>query len=142
MNGRNIRLWMDRWVPSLPNAHPYPSESSNINWNQNVASIIRPSSLEWDPQQIKEIHGREAPIRHRRSSLLASINKQVWKSIWKLEVPPKIIIFIWQILHRVVATRLDLFKRHVAVSPTCPICNEEEESVEHLFLLCPWVQPV
>lgn len=31
MNGRNIRLWVDRWVPSLSNGHPYPLESSNIN---------------------------------------------------------------------------------------------------------------
>ncbi|KAB2603204.1 ribonuclease H protein [Pyrus ussuriensis x Pyrus communis] len=51
------------------------------------------------------IHSREAPIRHRRSSLLVSINKQVWKSIWKLEVHPKIRFFMWQILHRALATR-------------------------------------
>lgn len=44
MNGIDVRLWVDRWVPSLSNGHPTHLESSNINWNQNVASIIRSSS--------------------------------------------------------------------------------------------------
>ncbi|KAM1887801.1 hypothetical protein ACFX13_046002 [Malus domestica] len=26
--------------------------------------------------------------------------------------------------------------------PNCPICHNSEESVEHLLLLCPWVEPV
>lgn len=110
---------MDRWAPSLTNGHPNPLEPLHINWSQTVASIIRPSSNEWDLQpisscvsqlkmdQIKEVqigdsscddrfiwpfekkgtysvksgyhwlHSREVPIRHSRSSLLASINKQV-----------------------------------------------------------------
>lgn len=62
--------------------------------------------------------------------------------MWKLEAPPKIRMFMWRIRHRALATRLDLSKRHVAVSPTCPICNKEDESVEHMLLMCPWVEPV
>ncbi|KAB2595307.1 ribonuclease H protein [Pyrus ussuriensis x Pyrus communis] len=88
------------------------------------------------------IHNREAPLRHRRSSLLASINKHVWTSIWKLEAPPKIRLFMWCILHIALATRLDLSKRHVNISPISPICNKEDELVEHMLLLCPWVEPV
>ncbi|KAM2124648.1 hypothetical protein ACFX1Q_015215 [Malus domestica] len=88
------------------------------------------------------LHSREVPIRHSRSSLLASINKQVWKNIWKLEALPKVRSFMWCILHRALATRLDLSKRHVAVSPTCPICKEEDELVEHMLLRCPWVELV
>ncbi|BBH05613.1 Tetratricopeptide repeat-like superfamily protein, partial [Prunus dulcis] len=40
------------------------------------------------------------------------------------------------------ATRDALFRRHLGTSPLCPICGEFPESVEHLFLLCNWVQPV
>ena len=131
MNGRNIKLWVDRWAPSLPNGHPNHLEPANINWNQNVASIIRSSSNEWDLQPISScvpqsemarikdlhigdpdcddkliwpseksgmytvksgyhwLHNREALLLHRRSSLLASIDKRVWKNIWKLEVLAK-----------------------------------------------------
>ena len=184
MSGKDVRLWVDRWVHSLSNGHPTPLESSDINWNQNVASIIQSSSHDWDLQlisscvsqqemdQIREVqigdpssadrfiwpseksgmytvkssyhwlHSGEIPLQHRRSALLASINKKVWMCIWQLEAPPKIRMFMWRILHRALATRLDLSKRHVVVSPTCHICNKEDESVEHMLLMCPWVEPV
>ena len=49
---------------------------------------------------------------------------------------------MWRVFHRALATRLALFKRRVVVSPICPICNEQEKSVEHMFFLCPWVEHV
>ena len=44
MSGNNIRLWVDRWVPSLLDGHPNPCEATIINRNQSVASIILFSS--------------------------------------------------------------------------------------------------
>ncbi|KAB2599795.1 ribonuclease H protein [Pyrus ussuriensis x Pyrus communis] len=73
---------------------------------------------------------------------MASISSQVWKGIWKLETSPKIRTFMWRVLHRALATKLDLFKRRVAASPICPICEEQDELVEHMFFLCPWVEPL
>lgn len=35
-----------------------------------------------------------------------------------------------------------LFRRRSAPSPMCPLCKSHEETIEHLFLLCPWVEPV
>lgn len=36
----------------------------------------------------------------------------------------------------------DLFKRHLALNPMCPIFHLQEESIEHLLLFCPWVEPI
>lgn len=41
-----------------------------------------------------------------------------------------------------ISTRLALFKRKIAIDPTCPICECFEESVEHILFLCPWTQLV
>ncbi|KAM2360290.1 hypothetical protein ACFXTH_002702 [Malus domestica] len=66
----------------------------------------------------------------------------VWKGIWSPEASPKIRNFMWRIAKGVIATHANLFKKKCAPSPVCPICNEYEETVEHLLLMCPWVEPV
>ncbi|KAM1383307.1 hypothetical protein PS2_035388 [Malus domestica] len=67
---------------------------------------------------------------------------RVWKLIWKLRVPAKIKHFMWKSLHGVIPTMSELFKKRSMPYPNCPICHNSEESVEHLLLLCPWVEPV
>ncbi|KAM1493822.1 hypothetical protein TB1_024908 [Malus domestica] len=71
-----------------------------------------------------------------------SVGFAVWDDIWKLQVPPKVKIFMWICIRGAIATRENLFRIRCADNPCCPICLDHSESVEHLLLLCPWVQPV
>ncbi|XP_070682474.1 uncharacterized protein [Malus domestica] len=41
-----------------------------------------------------------------------------------------------------IATKVNLFHRRCAPSPLFPICYDQEESIEHVLLLCPWVDHV
>ncbi|CAL2253031.1 unnamed protein product [Prunus armeniaca] len=66
----------------------------------------------------------------------------VWKLIWNLKTLPKIKLFCWRVLNKAVATRLELYKKHCASSPLCPICEQAEESIEHTLFLCPWTHTV
>lgn len=34
-----------------------------------------------------------------------------------------------------------LSRRKISKDSICPICKDEEESLEHLFFLCPWTTP-
>ena len=63
---------------------------------------------------------------------------------WDLEVggPSKIRNFLWKGIKGAIATQLNLFKRKCAMSPLCPICNECQESIEHLLFFGPWVDMV
>ncbi|KAK3219579.1 hypothetical protein Dsin_013549 [Dipteronia sinensis] len=60
--------------------------------------------------------------------------------IWQGICPAKIEIFGWQLLRGRVMVRqvLRKFGFDPAYSLMCPFCNAAEESVDHLFLLCPW----
>lgn len=69
----------------------------------------------------------------RSCSFLHSIKS--WKGIWGAKVPERI-------KHGAIATRLNLAIKHVASDSLCPICRQEEEFIEHLFLLCPWTTPL
>lgn len=49
---------------------------------------------------------------------------------------------MWKTLNVVVATMANLFQKRSSPSPICHICNAQDESIEHLLLLCPWVEVV
>ena len=57
--------------------------------------------------------------------------------IWKLDTMPKILIFIWQLCHNALHVRLPLHSRGVDLDPLCPLCGQQNESIQHLFLSCP-----
>ena len=63
-----------------------------------------------------------------------------WRSFWKIKVPLKISIFIWKPLHNGLPTYLNLHIKGITNVKCCPICNEEEESLTHLFLHCPFAR--
>ncbi|KAM1373521.1 hypothetical protein ACFX2I_024211 [Malus domestica] len=77
---------------------------------------------------------------HSRASIV--IPSRVWKLIWKLRVPAKIKHFMWKSLHGALPTMSKLSKKRSMPYPNCPICHNQDESVEHLLLFCPWVEPI
>ncbi|CAL9028853.1 unnamed protein product [Prunus brigantina] len=81
----------------------------------------------------------DTPVRPSSSRVL---DKALWKLIWGSQMVPKLMNFWWRLVRGCLPTRDALFRRHLGTSPLCPICGEFLESVEHLFLLCNWVQPV
>ncbi|KAI5328442.1 hypothetical protein L3X38_027839 [Prunus dulcis] len=71
-----------------------------------------------------------------------SIDQRDWKLIWHSDVTPKIRHFFWRALNGHVAVSSVLYKKKLCNFPLCPICNDHEETIEHMLLLCPWVEPV
>lgn len=48
MDRRNVRFWVDKWLPSLPLGHSSPSGVVFVTKDSLVASFLNPSSREWD----------------------------------------------------------------------------------------------
>lgn len=57
------------------------------------------------------------------------------KAIWSAKVPKRVKHFTWKLKHNAISTKLNLTRRRVARDSMCPVCKNEEESLEHLFLL-------
>ena len=53
--------------------------------------------------------------------------------IWKVKLPLKILTFIWKLLHDSLPVFEVLNNRGITVSSKCLICNEDEESINHLI---------
>jgi len=66
------------------------------------------------------------------------VNKPGWKYnwIWKLDIMPKLKIFLWQLCHSSLPTRGTLSKRGLNLDPLCPFCHSKVEDSNHLFLGC------
>ena len=60
----------------------------------------------------------------------------IWKRLWSLKIPCKIINFLWKICTNCLPVRTELHKTIFGISPLCHFCDEANETVEHLFLLC------
>lgn len=67
---------------------------------------------------------------------------QLWDKVWGLGLPPKFLLFVWNVIHRILAVKDALRRRNVIVDPICPLCGLDEETIEHLFLNCNFAQRV
>lgn len=65
-----------------------------------------------------------------------STENTCWEKIWKINVPPKIKIFLWE-LHGKLLTNDHKMHRKMTTNPACTICNHPKEDLQHLFRECP-----
>ena len=48
----------------------------------------------------------------------------------------KLSLFIWKVLHRIITGKDALIRRKINIDPSCPRCQHQGESIEHLFFQC------
>ena len=74
----------------------------------------------------EELSGSQQPQQERK----------IWAATWKAHVPLRIINFVWKLLHDSLPTKATLHNRGISNDDTCPLCNYDEETPTHMFLLC------
>lgn len=77
---------------------------------------------------------RQAALHNFRGQ---QINDPVWKQVWKIQVPNKLKVFLWKALQNGLAVGSNLARRVSDFNSQCPTCQDEEETVMHLFSICP-----
>ena len=71
-----------------------------------------------------------------KNSRSNTLDQVIWTKVWKVQVPLKVNTFIWKLLQDCIPTFCCLRHRAILVTTLCPLCNEEDETLTHLFLLC------
>jgi len=59
-----------------------------------------------------------------------------WKYVWTSQAPTKIKCFVWLVAKRAYLTHEVLQRKGVQLVPRCFLCNETNETNNHLFLHC------
>ncbi|CAH9084823.1 unnamed protein product [Cuscuta epithymum] len=63
-------------------------------------------------------------------------NRQAWTRVWKLNLPPKMKTFFWQVCTDCLPSKERLLQRRVSVWPVCSTCGVDRESTLHVFQDC------
>ncbi|KAM6593181.1 hypothetical protein CsatA_000884 [Cannabis sativa] len=80
-------------------------------------------------------------LLHKDDGLLLSAEeRRLWKIAWNINVPPKVLHFLWRSLSETLPTKVQLASRHVPLDLQCPMCNFEDESIVHLLIQCSFAQ--
>lgn len=56
--------------------------------------------------------------------------------IWKLNIPPKLKLFWWKVLHNGLPVAENLNRRGMKIYNLCQVCGEEVETVQHVIMDC------
>jgi hypothetical protein len=59
-----------------------------------------------------------------------------FKEVWRTKVPPKIKIFLWQLIRNRLPTSEHVAKRRVPSMGFCALCDDHEDC-NHIFFACP-----
>ncbi|KAK3205252.1 hypothetical protein Dsin_019298 [Dipteronia sinensis] len=59
-----------------------------------------------------------------------------WNSLWKLNIPPKVRIFIWRACLNTIPSLENLWKRKITDVPRCNRCDSLAESASHAIFGC------
>ncbi|CAN6679292.1 unnamed protein product [Malus baccata var. baccata] len=62
MGGRDVRVWVDHWLPSLPSGHPEALGEVAVSPNLHVNSLICHESLDWDIDFLLPFISEEAQL--------------------------------------------------------------------------------
>ncbi|KAM2956913.1 hypothetical protein FF2_023986 [Malus domestica] len=59
MAGDHVRVWVDKWIPSLPSGHPTPLEDDETRGSLVVSSIIDHENSSWQLDSITDLLSTE-----------------------------------------------------------------------------------
>jgi hypothetical protein len=66
----------------------------------------------------------------------SATEKQMWTTLWKLNVMPKVRVFWWRVLRGILPVKTILKHRHISNIGRCKICLAKDEDLMHALVLC------
>lgn len=73
-------------------------------------------------------------LQERKGKWNSQTNHEIWKILWNTKAPPKVLNLVWRALAGCLPTMVDLHYKRVAVQVKCPVCDEDNETINHVFM--------
>ncbi|KAK7267677.1 hypothetical protein RIF29_20355 [Crotalaria pallida] len=76
------------------------------------------------------------------SSNYSRESSTIWRKIWKVQTIPRCKELAWRACKNILLVRTRLQNRGMEIDVRCPLCGEDEETVQYALLTCQMVIPV
>jgi len=86
--------------------------------------------------------GKEEQERRAAQCSKGNTGQDVWKTLWAMELPNAVKMFVWRACQNILPSRVNLFRRKVIEEAKCPCCEVEDETLIHALWTCPAAQDV
>jgi len=86
--------------------------------------------------------GKEEQERRASQCSKGNTGQDVWKTLWAMELPNVVKMFVWRACQNILPTRMNLFKRKIIEEAKCPCYEVEDEILIHALWTCPTTQDV
>ncbi|KAL8146995.1 hypothetical protein AgCh_004640 [Apium graveolens] len=108
--------------------------------NMRIGDENEEDSLYWWQERSGEYSVKSAYrlIQAQKGLWRVSDNSSVWRIIWRIKAPPKVLNLVWRALSNCLPTKTNLHAKFVPLTTTCPICSGEEETVLQALVGCPF----
>lgn len=104
------------------------NQPDKLVWRGNARGTFSVSSAYYMAKDCATAHQAECSVRVK--------DNEIWKEIWKLQIPNSWKNFMWRACHNFLPTRENLERRKIIQDPSCPICGREKETVYHVLWEC------
>ncbi|RDX74965.1 TMV resistance protein N, partial [Mucuna pruriens] len=113
------------------------SEVSKHDLNGSFQSLLKRSRGSHEMEICEPPHMKQ----HEVNGGCHGVSQRLWLAICSIVAPRDVKVLMWNSCQDALPTYEYLFRRKLVNSPLCPICGTEPETVEHVFLVCPWTRP-
>lgn len=69
-------------------------------------------------------------------------DNNIWKRIWALNLPGKVIHFLWRVCRGCLPTNHALVQKYVNIDVGCPWCHESVKNDVHVLFLCDFAKTI
>ncbi|XVF18744.1 hypothetical protein REPUB_Repub11eG0049500 [Reevesia pubescens] len=107
-----------------------------------VSDYIDLSTGHWDWLKLRNSFEEKDALKIVTLTVIFMRSLRKCEKIWDAQIPPKIKIFLWKMVHGIFPVMEALEQRRIAASNKCQRCMETRESVLHAVRDCCWAKQV
>jgi hypothetical protein len=118
-------------VEVLKNRPMQNSEEDFIAWFYEKTGIFTVKSAYKLAQDLEHMASHDIGTSSNTSGV-----RPMYQEIWRMRVPPKVLIFAWKVAQKCLATQESRRNRALVDRAICTLCGKMEEMVHHALIRC------